>query len=287
MKKYLASLLRRIPGIEIQNIQESVELALLYGTHRNRNLHPSIIHFSFNKAATQYVKSILVAAATENEMVHAGINEYAFNRDFPFLDHLSAVEMKKYSHMFKNKGYLYSVFGGMIEGIPDLENYKIVFGVRDPRDILVSSYFSQAFSHPIPDQNGNKYDEFMKRRKHAIESGIDRYVLAESTKIRDIFDRYENLLLNRYSNIYITKYETMTVSFDSWLDDLLCYCDLNVSNRLRNKFTENNKKLKPADEDINKHVRKAQPGEYEDKLQPDTIQQLNFTFKHILRRFGY
>ena len=46
--------------------------------------------------------------------------------------------MENYKHIFKSKGYLYRVFGGMVEGIEDLENYKIVLATRDPRDILVS-----------------------------------------------------------------------------------------------------------------------------------------------------
>ena len=74
---------------------------LIKGTHKNSNKHPSIIHFSFNKAATQYVKSILRRCAVENGMVPVGIHDYAFNADFPYLDHLSAKEMEKYMHIFK------------------------------------------------------------------------------------------------------------------------------------------------------------------------------------------
>lgn len=267
--------------------QFNVELELIEGIHKNTNTHQSIIHFSFNKAATQYVKSILVSCAVENQMVHAGINEYAFNTKFPFLDHLSAEEMKKYQHIFKKIGYLYSVFGGMIEGIPELDAYKILLGVRDPRDMLVSSYYSQAISHPVPDKNGSKYDDFMKRRERARESSIDQYVLEESIKMNSIFEKYYNLLLKPYKNVYVTKYEDMVYDFNDWLNGLLNYCDLQVSEELRKKIINDNEKMKPAKEDIKKHLRKGMPGDYKEKLQQATIQQLNETFSKTLELHGY
>ena len=134
----------------------SVELDLIKGQHQNYNKHPSIIHFSLNKAATQYTRRILEQCAVENGMVPVNIHGYAFHTNFPYLDHLTEEEMKKYQHIFKPNGYLYSVFGGMIEGISDLEKYKIVLMVRDFRDILVSEYYSIAFSHVAPYKQGNK-----------------------------------------------------------------------------------------------------------------------------------
>lgn len=267
--------------------QYSVEAQLIKGIHKNSNTNQSILHFSFNKSATQYVKSILVKCATEVGITHVGINEYAFNNKFPFLDHLTANEMKQYQHIFKRQGFVYSVFGGMVEGIPELEEYKIVLGVRDPRDMLVSSYFSQAFSHPVPDKNGSKHDTFMYRRQKALESGIDKYVLDESIRINCIFEKYFNLLLKPYQHVHVTRYEDMISNFESWLGDLLTYCDLKPSECLKNKIMENNRMLKPHKEDSNKHIRKGMAGDYMEKLQPETIKQLNEILSSSLVYFGY
>lgn len=267
--------------------QASVELELIEGVHVNTNEHPSIIHFSFNKAATQYVKSILVQCATEIGMIHAGMNEYAFDTTFPYLDHLTADEMKQYQHIFKKKGYLYSVFGGMIENIQALEDYKVVLCVRDPRDMLVSNYYSMAFSHPIPDKSSSKYTGFMEKRERARTSSIDHYVLNESIYFNNIFKKYHNLLLKPYENVYVAKYEDMVIDFSSWLDGLLCYCDLQISANLRNTIIANNQKIKPTKEDLIKHLRKGMPGDYKEKLQDETIQHLNATFSTYLQVFGY
>jgi hypothetical protein len=175
----------------------------------------------------------------------------------------------------------------MIEGIPELEAYKVVLGVRDPRDMLVSNYYSMAFSHPVPDKNGSKYDRFMEKRNRAKTSSIDQYVLDESINFKNIFVRYYNLLLNQYKHVYVTKYEDMVADFDGWLDGLLRYCDLQVSNDLRKKIINDNEKMKPATEDKIKHLRKGMPGDYQEKLQQETIQQLNATFSNYLELFGY
>jgi hypothetical protein len=82
------------------------ELALLKGTRVNSSRHPSIIHFSYNKAATQYVKSILNRCAVENGMVPVGVHDLASHSKVPYLDQLSHDEMKPYQHIFKVQGYL-------------------------------------------------------------------------------------------------------------------------------------------------------------------------------------
>ena len=293
MKSNLKSLLKHIPFLDqylykrVHQRRFKTEVQLIKGIHQNTNQHPSIIHFSFNKAATQYVSSILRRCAVENGIVPVGINEYAFNIDFPFLDHLSAEEMQQYKHIFKSEGYLYSVFGGMIEGISNLEKYKIVLATRDPRDILVSSYYSVAYSHPVPRTSGRKQDTFIAKRSVARESAIDDYVLSESGKVYDIFSRYKDLLLDKYENVYITTYEQMVSDFESWLTNLIAYCELELSQEFIQSLLEENKANKPKEEDVTQHNRKGQPGDYQEKLQPETIETLNETFKPILARYHY
>jgi hypothetical protein len=264
-----------------------VELALINGTHRNHNTHPSIIHFSLNKAATQYTKNILRRCASESGMVPLGIHDFAFNTDFPYLDQLSASEMQRYRHLFKPKGYLYSVFGGMIEGIPDLEEYILVLMTRDPRDVLVSEYYSIAHSHPVPDSQGSKYEHFMERRRTAQRTNIDDFVVDDSDRIYRILERYKALLIDRYPHTYVTRFEDMTSDFPQWLSGLAEGCRLTLSDELRRSLLEQNDRLRPREENIRRHVRKGKAEDYKEKLRPDTIDFLNKKFSTLLAVFGY
>lgn len=263
------------------------ELELIKGKHHTQNTHPSIIHFSFNKAATQYVKSVLNRCAVENSVVPIALHDYAFHTNFPRLHHLPAEEVAKYHHVFKERGYLYSVFSGMIEGIPQLEKYKIVLVTRDPRDLLVSGYYSIAYSHSVPSKSGDKYAGFMEQRREARQLTVDEYVIAESDKVYNQYLRYQHLLLDRYPNVHVVSYEQMVADFGGWLKDLLDYCELEISASLFDSIMQENAQLIPKKENIHKHLRKGQPGDYRAKLRPDTVEQLDMKFAPVLARFGY
>jgi hypothetical protein len=264
-----------------------VELDLIAGRHRNENQIPSVLHFSLNKAATQYTKNILRRCASENGMVPVSLHDYAFNTDFPYLDKLSESELKRYHHIFKPAGYLYSVFGGMIESIPELEKYKIVFMIRDPRDILVSEYYSIAYSHVVPDRRGTKYEYFMKRRNTAQSSSIDDFVVADSERVYGILLRYKHLLIDRYPHAYVTKYEEMIFDFNGWLHGLIENCQLKMSTELLNSLLEKNNRSRPKEENVQHHIRKGQAEDYKEKLKPETIRYLDSKFSPMLKVFRY
>lgn len=259
----------------------NVELKLIAGKHRNNNPHPSIIHFSLNKAATQYTKRILRDCVIENGMVPVHINEYAFYTKFPYLTGLKTDKMVNFSHIFKPKGYFYSAFGGFVQGISEMEKYKVILMVRDPRDILVSWYYSIAFSHSIPPLTSNRHEEYIRKRKNAQEITIDDHVISESDRVLNILNRYHTELLVPYPNVYLTSYEKMTSNFEDWLKGLLDASELEISSQTFQKYVEDYKQLQPKEENIYEHIRKGKPGDYLDKLQPETIEYLNNKFSPI------
>jgi hypothetical protein len=287
IKTILVKQLLRVPLFYSWNMkrQFKVERQLMQGIHRTKSTHPSIIHFSINKAATTYTTNILSRCAVENGIVPVRINAYAFTSNLPFLDHLSPQEMVPYQHLFKSAGYLYTVFGGMVEGIPNLDEFLMVLIVRDPRDVLTSEYFSIAYSHNPP-RSGNKVATFMKRRAYARQVDIDQFVTSESERVRRVYQRYLDLLVKR-PNLYITTYEEMIGDFQAWLNELLDYCQLEISIQLRRELLEESYQSRPIKEDIAQHIRQVTPGDHKRKLKPETITHLNSVFANILRGFNY
>jgi hypothetical protein len=173
----------------------------------------------------------------------------------------------------------------MIEGIKNFQDYKVVLVTRDPRDILVSGYYSVSYSHGLPSERGDKYDAFMSKRMAARECTIDEYVLLESDRIYDIFSRYQSLLLDQHDHIYITTYEDMVSNFEVWLMGLLRYCELDLDKIFIQKICAEHEAHKPKGEDRTQHVRKGVPGDYKEKLRPETILALDQKFEPILRRY--
>jgi hypothetical protein len=289
LKKQSKTILAKFPAIEKYKIAKrySTELALIKGVHKNPNNHTSILHFSVNKSATQYVKSIIKKCSAATGMTNVGIHDYSFKSGFPYLDQLSTVEMQKYQHIFKPRGYTYSVFGGMVEGIRNLDSYLVVLMVRDPRDVLVSGYYSVAHSHPEPALGTDKYDKFLKDRAFALKVSVDEYAIAQCDLVYEVYSRYIDLLLARHPNVHITKYEDMIQNFEGWLQALTEYCDFNVNDDLRKELVQTNDRLRPGTENIKKHIRKGKAGDYREKLKVETIDYIESKLSPILSELHY
>jgi len=263
----------------------STELQLLKGNHSVHNTHPSIIHFSLNRAASQYTKSLLCRCAKENGMTPVHMNEYARSNDLPFLDHLSAQQMQAYQHVFKPEGYCYSAFGGFVRGIPDLDRYLIILMIRDPRDMLTSLYYSTAFSHSPP-ADRTKGASFLDYRNHVRQMTVDEFVLSRMDEYSERCRIYVQELEDR-PNVLVAKYEDMIGDFQQWLDEILSFCSLSMSEAARENLIAAASKSQNTNENQMKHMRQVVPGDYSRKLKPETVATLNSGLADLLGRYGY
>src|SRR5262245_17016249 len=79
-----------------------------------------------------------------------------------------------------------NVYGGFRDFPVGLTNHSVfcdgrkVLLVRDPRDALVSEYFSNAFTHPIPQGEGLVTAHLVAEREAARAQMIEDYVLAHA-----------------------------------------------------------------------------------------------------------
>ena len=265
----------------------ATEIRLLHGEDPSRSDHPSIIHYSLNKSATQYVKKMLTTCAAESEMVPVHIQDYAFASVLPYLDTLSDEEIQPYKHLFKPRGYLYSAFGGLVEGIDDLDQYRVVLMTRDPRDILVSDYYSNAYSHPEPTSASSKNQSFYDLRNQALEQTVDEFALAQCDLVAENLRKYRDRLLAQHPHVYVTKYEDMVVDFERWFTDLLAACQLDVSSALKEQLVDQHYALRPRVEDQQSQLRKGVTGDYKNKLGDATIRRLNKELSKVLAYYHY
>ena len=262
-----------------------VERQLIRGEHAARSSKTSIIHFSINKCATQYVKNLLSLCAMENNIVTVQFNQYAFLTNIEFLDRMAADEFGKYKHIFRLSGYCYTVFGGMVHGIPDLDAYRKILMVRDPRDVLTSQYYSTAFSHPLPG-DPEKAQAFMTKRRLVQQMSIDEYALSASDRLFAILEDYLKTLKGR-PGVHLTRYEDMIANFPGWLDALLSFCSMEIAEKTRRKLIDKSAATVPSRQRPDRKRRQVMPGDHRRKLKPETIEALNHRFASILGPLGY
>jgi hypothetical protein len=77
--------------------------------------------------------------------------------------------------------------------------------VRDPRDALVSEYFSIAFSHGLPDETageGGAREEFLALREQTLASHIETVVLERAGILGETFLEYAGTLADKQARVY-------------------------------------------------------------------------------------
>lgn len=188
---------------------------------------------------------------------------------------------------FIRKGYLYygfRLFPEFLDGYSAFERRKVVLLVRDPRDALVSQYYSfggKHFSHILPERNA----EILLGKARQTESfDIDKYVVQSAVDYRDKLKAYlerinsDTWMLIRYEDFYFDKL--------TWLTNVLRHFGIEISPEVVESIARRHD-IRPGEEDPTKHIRKGTPGDHREKLQPETIQRLNGIFADVASPFGY
>jgi hypothetical protein len=264
----------------------AVERLVLAGKHRSSCGERSILFFTVYKAASSFIGGFLRKIVGEAGMTPVDLDGYFFEtgrgRDWEssgrLMEHVS----------YRPCGYFYGPFRSFNRGIANLDDYKILLVLRDPRDIIVSSYYSM-YSHVFPRFLEKKEMEHRReRRRKKLDQTVDEYIINKmnsTTRLTDYYYEYHKELMSR-KNVLFLKYEDMVVDFDAWLNCLLAFLDLGTNPQLIDEIKAG-ASFKVSKEDIYKHKRQVKPGEHKRKLQPGTVDFLNSRLKEVLDLFGY
>lgn len=165
---------------------------------------------------------------------------------------------------------------------PKVLNADIMLQLRDPRDVLVSLFYSVAYSHLLKSKTGRGPTD--KRRKDTLEKGINRFVIDNSAELKKRYEIYITELLPK--KVILLKYEDMVTNFKEWIIPIAQEFNLTIEekNKIIDQYTD---EFIPKKEDKYAHKRKMTPGDYKDKLKPETIEELNTTFKDVLQKLNY
>ncbi len=257
--------------------------------NKGKNIHPpqkkggedatSIVFISLHKCATTFFSQTVLKEVDKLALVDYQAYEYKFE--------------EKIAAIIKPKGYVYAVLRlydkdhpgyKLTEKLiaPDkLNTVKTIFWVRDPRDILVSLYYSFGFTHgESPNKKIREYQH--KRREKIQKMTLDEYVLYEAPNIQWKFEKINSLRQELPHHLFI-RYEEMIHDFETFFATLAEYTGLN-----KNLFEKMHKQTRPNDtEDPTKHKRSGKTEAYLGKLKPETIEKLNHILGPTLTKFGY
>ncbi len=260
---------------------------------RNKWRDPSrnIIAYTTHKAGSMVLHRVLKDICELNQ-----IRFYSPNKsELPF------------ERMFAGEDFLAQkrgCFGPVRFFVPSkaLPDASIILHLRDPRDVLVSMFFSYCYMH------AGEIEAHTGYRKEVAEAGIDRFVLdmvaapfyeyrgdygigsrykKHVGTVLDRYQRYLDELLSR-PNTTAVSYEEMVLSFPAWLEKITAAFDLKDPEETRAVVAARHAdSVAAAEEDVWSHKRKVTPGDHREKLQPETIRELDQIFAPVLDRLGY
>ncbi|MAN14203.1 MAG: hypothetical protein CL945_05845 [Dinoroseobacter sp.] len=190
--------------------------------------------------------------------------------------------------LYQPRGYAFVGFRGLSpkERLPGFANGRTVYLVRDPRDMVVSQYFSLAYSHPPP---GTVADDtllkaFEAERRELRQTSIDEYVLSTAPAVRQKYLETTSALAEIEHRVW--RYEDVVFDKLNWISKVVAYLELDVPEAFVANVVARND-IAPQSENKHEHIRKVTPGDHKDKLEAGTVAALNKIFDPILTAHDY
>ena len=251
---------------------------------KNQQKPLSAIFYTVDKCASTFVPK-LFDVILKNSNYRLIDYEWAIERlgdkficEAPFHLHLKNFLETNSSELYTPRGKIYGPHRIPVD-FPGRNKFKHIFFLRDPRDVLVSDYFSVAYTHPLP-RNTVGRDEFALIKKRALEQGIDAYVLEHAKEwLVPHYKQCRQLRETSERHIYL-KYDLFTADTTEFIKRICAFLELNPAKENILALAEEAKPVQKKE--VLKHKRSGKTGQYREKLLPDTVEQLNLLFSEDL-----
>lgn len=249
------------------------EQALLNGTYHSKSGNPSFIFFTVHKAGSSIISMRLSPLFAKNGYQVADLSSF-FAKTNPAGRNRFFQNEKQKENVFSAKGIFYAAFRYPFS-FPHFDEHKILLVLRDPRDVLVSHYFSTRFSHPVQNM------DFAELKEQAGRMDIDQYVLHIADDFVARYSAYVEFLSKK--NVLFLRYEDMISDPGSFEEKVRAFSGISINRGELVSAAD----FKVEKEDPTQHKRYVQSGDHKRKLQSETIAELNRRFGNSLEKFGY
>lgn len=241
----------------------------------------SMVFITIHKAGSVFVNDVLNIVAEENGLIPVDFAGEAFRE---------GVKEWQYcvdkSPLLRERGYYFGAFRGpYVDKFADLSQNRILMQVRDPRDCIVSLYYSYRFSHGAPGK-GPLRKIFDRIRQSTQEKGIDEFALQQAASYAKRLQMISNVHDQNANRTLLVTYEEMVQDFDGWLDRILGFFGLRITEKTRRRLLET-ASFNVVHEDQQAHKRQVAPGDHLRKLTPETIRRMDEIMSVQLREYGY
>lgn len=273
------------------HLAKTCRMAALFLMAFGRSRKKSVLFFTQHKAASTFVTNILEQLSRlPDPLRHVNYSSLlgdlgayvSFGKRFPN-------EHDWYCQyaptLFKRTGCVYGPFRYPFF-IRDCSLFKKIIFLRDPRDALISRYYSFGFSHGIPkDSQTQKW--FLNERERIQAESIDAYCLRMATEwSAPMLDGYMKMIRQSVENPLVIIYEDYVKDPGQTIRQIFDYCGVEAPEKA---ISELIRQAKPVSESVTvtSHKRSGRSGQYLQELRPETIVGIEMQLKNELEFFGW
>lgn len=241
--------------------------------------------FGVHKSGSSLLNQVTSYLAQRNDINWVSIPDQLFLKNIDF-------EVTHHSHIPDHLIHPGNIYGGFRRFPKSLmanahfrEGRKILM-VRDPRDALVSQFFSFAKSHLVPhgDDNEGPRKKILQTRQEIANLSIDQFVVRKAREMNMVMCGYADMIHD--SSCLVMRYEDIVFSKRQLLQAICDHFDWSITSQDFDDILHH-VDIRPAKEDPTQFIRKVAPGDHLDKLTEQTIRALNVRLDQAMRLFGY
>ncbi len=250
----------------------------------------NIYHCCVHKTASQWIARILAAQETYQG---CGLRAYSYQRDLPGGSDTRKITERTFDRPFPVFSIVTPVYIGRdnFDALPKPDSWRAFTVVRDPRDVLVSWYFSWKHSHPVMGDVGEHRE---KLRAFSEEAGLCYAV--RQLQERGLFTALASWTHHPRSpdRVAVFRYEDLVAEKQlATFEKLFAHCDIEMPRAklekllADNSFTALTQGRARGIEDINSHLRKGTPGDWRNYFTPRVRDTFDSITGDLAVRLGY
>lgn len=187
----------------------------------------SVLFFNHHKCASTFATDLLGTLSNEcirhfnySKFLERSVADYAAR----FANHEEVFE-RYGQQLFQLRGGLYGPLRRPF-WFPGIEEFPSIMFLRDPRDAIVSFYYSMAYSHRPPPNWGHR-DAFDARRNRLRGLTVEEYALNEGkAQFATVFRGFHEFCESARVEPLIVTYDEYRANPDDFVARICRYCDI-------------------------------------------------------------
>ena len=267
--------------------KKTVKQRLIQVKHRSASIN--IYHCCVHKTGSQWIKAIL---SDMRVYEYSGLSPYTYQNKLVEGCDPRKITERNFTEAFPERKIITPIYidFGNFKNIQKPKNYKAFFIMRDPRDIVISWYYSAKYSHRLMGK--------LTEARKSLNSMSNQEGILYSINFLEDFGLFEALrswkeASEQDPNILVLHYENMISDFSfQTFKNLFLHCDISLSDRLLQELLDNYSFARLRNKETHKseelrHYRKGKEGSWHEHFDKIVIDSFRDKTGDLIEHLNY